>query len=174
MEKRFERKIVKLSEIQEDPTNPNLMDDRKKEALNQSIEKFGYVMDIVVDKKTGMIADGFHRLQDLKERNIKEAEVIVFDFKDDSERRLFRQIANKLHGEHDPKLDASEYRIIMEDYTLEDFSALLGESEQEIIKLLDNEQELIENDDVQKVDKLYHHQVTCPKCGNVFEKQGGI
>ena len=157
MNRRFERAIVKLSVIKEDPTNPNVMNDREKEALANSIEKFGYVQDIVVDKNTMIIADGFHRFRQLLVNSHNEAEVILYDFENDIERRLFRQVANKVRGTHDETLDALEFKRILESVDMQEFTELTGQSEQEILRLLNkfSEEEkkylnLEQNTDIQK------------------------
>src|SRR3990167_10108824 len=100
MQNRIERIRMNLSEIKLDETNPNVMSDRKEKALSESFERFGYVQEIVIDKKTKIIADGAHRLKTLLEKGIKEEKVKVIDFKDEAERKLFRQMMNKIHGEH--------------------------------------------------------------------------
>ena len=114
-----------------------------------------------------IVADGAHRLQELLNQGIQEAEIKLFDFKNDQERRLFRQISNKIHGEHEQVKDAMDIQILMKDYQMEDLSLLLGDSEQEIIKTLS----IIHDENIEKVDKLYNQQVTCPSCGHVFEKK---
>ena len=170
MKKRFERKKIKLSEIKTDPSNPNVMSDKKQEALSKSMERFGYVQDIVVDKSTMLIADGHHRLKELLERGIKTEEVLLYDFKDDNERRLFRQLANKIKGDHDPEKDALEFQALMEEYPMEDLAAYIGDSEQELIKtisLLNKEEQAPK---IEGVENVYKHHVTCPKCGHQFQK----
>ena len=158
---------IELSEIKFDDTNPNVMSDRKEKALSESFERFGYVQEIVIDKKTKIIADGAHRLKTLLEKGIKEEKVKVIDFKDEAERKLFRQMMNKIHGEHEQVKDAMDIQLLMKDYQMEDLSLLLGDSEQEIIKTLS----ITYNENIEKVDKLYNQQVTCPSCGHVFEKK---
>jgi DNA modification methylase len=109
---KFERKVVRLADIKTDSKNPNKMTPEQMGALRSSIEKYGYVIDIIVDKKSMMIADGEHRLNELKALKIEEAEVILYDFEDEADRRLFRQISNKLRGTHDYNLDLEEFKFL--------------------------------------------------------------
>jgi len=166
--RRFERKIVKLNEIKEDPTNPNSMNAKQEAALKNSVNKFGYVDEIVVDKKTMMIADGFHRYQDLKKKGITEAEVKLFNFKNETERKLFRQVFNKLRGSHDPEKDAFEFKSILETLGMEDFVAITAQTEQDIlniINLTDKEVQDTMEKNRQEMDVTMEREIVCPKCG---------
>jgi DNA modification methylase len=118
-------------------------------ALNTSLNKFGYVYDIVVDKNTMLIADGEHRLNELQKQGETEIEVILFDFKDEVERRMFRQVANKLRGEHDQELDKEEFKFFIDEGVFEDLEALLGEKQTEILRLLEGGEE--EDDNVEEL-----------------------
>ncbi len=173
LKKRFERKVMKVSDIKFDTTNPNKMSDKEEKALSLSLEKFGYVDEIVIDKKTGIIADGDHRAKDLIKKGLTEFEVKVFDFKDDAERRMFRQVSAKVHGTHDPNLDADEYKKILENVDMEDLTNLISQSEQEILNTINNAEKSSEEAKkvVEKVGKLGHLTITCPKCQHTFEKK---
>ncbi len=171
LKKRFERKVMKASDIKFDTTNPNKMTDKEKKALSESLNRFGYVDEIVIDKKTGIIADGDHRAKDMIKKGILEFEVKVLDFKDDAERRMYRQVSAKLHGIHDVDMDAAELKIILKKFDMEDLTGLTSESEQEILNIInasEKDEELPK--EIDKVDQLGHLKVTCPKCGNQFEK----
>lgn len=167
-QKRMEIKLMKLSDLVFDKDNPNRMDDKEKKALLNSLKKFGYVQPIIIDKNSNMIADGEHRVKALIESGITEVEVIAYQFKDDIERRVFRQVANKLHGVHSEELDAKEYRKILEKIELEELTSLTSISEQEILNVLNKEQ--IEPKQINEVEKLGRLEVTCPHCGYVFQK----
>jgi DNA modification methylase len=136
MQKRHDRRVVPLTSIKLDLGNPNKMTDKQMVALGESFEKFGYVQEIVVDKNTMMVADGEHRLLKLMNDGVSEAEVILFDFKDETERRLFRQMANKLHGEHDKKLDQEEYQFLLEHNAFPELKSLLAMSETDEVRFL--------------------------------------
>lgn len=173
LKKRTERKIMKVSEIKFDTTNPNKMSEKEEKALSLSLDQFGYVYEIIVDKKTNVIADGEHRLKELIKKGIQDIEVKVIDFKGDYERRIFRQVTKKVQGTHDMELDADEFKKILENTDLENFSNLTGQSEQEILNIINaserEDKAVIEN--TEQVDKLYGIKITCPKCKHVFEKK---
>lgn len=133
---RYERAVLSIDEIILDKDNPNVMSKEQEKSLDYSIKKFGYVYPIIVDNKTRVIADGEHRLKELKKQGINEVEVFLFDFKDETERRLFRQTANKLRGMHDSVLDDSEYKFIFQNEGFEDLKRLIGEDEKRMVQFL--------------------------------------
>lgn len=171
LKQKFERKLIKLSELKFDESNPNKMGDKQVKALNKSIEHYGYVQDIIVDKDSLLIADGEHRARELINKGINEAEIILYPFKNDTDRRMFRQISNKLHGEHEIDLDIKEYKKILESEDLEVFSNLTSISEQSILNLINQENKEIKK--IEEVEKLAHLEVKCPKCGFLFKKREG-
>ena len=166
LKQKFERKVMKLSDLKVDPDNPNSMNTKQKKALGRSMSRYGYVQDIIVDKKTLFVTDGQHRLEELKEKGVTEAEVIIYPFKNEADRRMFRQISNKLRGQHSLDSDAEEYRKILENSTMEDLAAITAISEQEILNTINSMDE-----DVQKATKEQQIQVSmdrkvdCPHCG---------
>jgi len=110
---RFTKKTIRLKDIKLDESNPNKMTNAEMDSLSSSMDEFGYVMQIIVDANTMQMVDGEHRLATLIKKGVEEAEVILFNFKDETERKLFRQVANKLRGKHDPELDAKEFLAIL-------------------------------------------------------------
>lgn len=171
--KRAIRKTVKLKDLKFDHSNPNQMSSKEEEALGKSLERFGYVYEIVVDKKTMIVADGAHRLKDLLKKGVKEEEVKLLDFKDDAERRLFRQITKKVQGTHSEELDAEEYKKILANSEIEMQGLVesLATSEQEILNCINQINKEDPEKAAAKVDQLYQHTVTCPFCKRTFEKK---
>jgi len=166
LKKRFKLKLVKLKDIKFDKSNPNRMSDIKKAGLKKSIDTFGYVDEIVIDKNTKIVANGEHRLRELLDNGETEAEVKVFNFKNEAERRLYRQIANKLSGEHDPQLDKEEFKFLDENDILTDLAEMLGEDEIDFV--YDEEEELPELEK-NELDVTLTREVKCPKCQHKFE-----
>lgn len=109
----YKSELIQVSKIKTDNSNPNQMTKETMERLKKSMEKFGNLHPIVVDKKTMLIADGEHRLQVYKEMGLKEIPAILKTFSSDEERRAYRQAANKLRGSHNDELDAKEYQKIL-------------------------------------------------------------
>ena len=99
---------MKLEDINPAPYNPRVElqpGDAQYEALKNSLGRFGLVEPLVVNRKTGNLISGHQRLNVLKAHGIEEAEVIVADLDEETEKAA--NIAmNKIEGEWDyDKLD---------------------------------------------------------------------
>lgn len=134
---RIEKRVVRFEDLKMDPKNPNLMSKEQEAGLKESIARFGYVVPIVVDADTMMVADGEHRLMALRTSGVLEAEVVLVHFKDDLERRMFRQVANKLKGSHEAGKDTAELLELLEADRINDLGKMLGETPGDLLKLLD-------------------------------------
>jgi len=99
--------LVDVGSFKVDNENPNRMSPRRLEALKKSIQRYGFVVPIITNKDL-IIADGEHRLKAAKALGMKQVSVVRLPV-DEVDRRLIRQVMNKLRGEHDLFLDAEEY-----------------------------------------------------------------
>lgn len=113
--KEYETVRVKVKDIKIDNCNPNVMSKDVEDRLSFSMERWGNTQPIVVDKKTMFLADGEHRLKQYISRGLNEVPVILINFKNDADRRAYRQSSNKTRGTHDEVLDLPEYSIIMQE-----------------------------------------------------------
>ena len=127
--------LIKINEIKIDDSNPNVMPRAKMEALIESIRKFGELQPIIIDKEN-LIIDGQHRFLAYKELNKIHIPAIRVNLERITDKKLLRQLLNKIKGFHDEIKDSAEFRAILHDYKLEELSLMLGDSEQEIIKIL--------------------------------------
>jgi len=106
--------LVDVERLRVDGDNPNRLSVRRFEALKKSIRRWGFVVPVITNKDL-LVADGEHRLRAAKELGMKRVSVVRLPV-DDVDRRLLRQVMNKLRGEHDLYLDAEEYyRLVSED-----------------------------------------------------------
>jgi len=156
--KELESVAIDINKIKLDETNPNFMTEKEYNGLKKSMEKWGFLAPIVVSKDL-VIADGEHRLKVYKEYGKKTIKAYIIDFKSDAERRLFRQMANKLRGKHNIEKDIIEFKKIIEKIDKKVISEITAISEKEIddlIKLKDYEMEsyivLKELHDIEKVE----------------------
>lgn len=95
--------IMKIADIRPAPYNPREKlkpGDSEWEALNGSIERFDLVVPLIINKRTGFLISGHQRLEVLKARGEKEAEVVVLDISSDDE-RLLNIALNKISGDWD-------------------------------------------------------------------------
>jgi hypothetical protein len=134
-------KNIEINKIKVDLDNPNQMTEAQFTALKENIGKYGYLVPIIVDKNFN-IADGEHRYLAYKEMGMKEIPAYVLDIKD-PDRRLLRQVMNKLKGEHDFEKDKDEFKILTEKLSVEDIKKLIGP-----VVDLDHYLEAIQLDDI--------------------------
>ena len=126
--------LVDVGLLRVDGDNPNRLSVRRFEALKKSIRRWGFVVPIITNKDL-LVADGEHRLLAAKELGFKKVSVVRLPV-DDVDRRLLRQVMNKIRGEHDLYLDAEEYyRLVCED-SRDLIKQFLNESDLRINNLL--------------------------------------
>lgn len=159
---------IPMNKILLDESNPNKMTEKQMEALVKSIKDFGELQPILIDKQY-MVVDGEHRFRAYQKLGKETVPCIIIDIKG-TQKRLLRQIMNKVRGEHDPFLDAEEFKSIINDIGLEDLSNYLAQSEQDILNLLNKADELSKEDNTENVDSIGKLQITCPQCGHKFKK----
>jgi len=169
--------IININKLQTDGQNPNVMTKDQHEALRKNIEKYGFIIPIITNKDY-VIADGEQRYTVAKEAGWQEVPVIKLDI-EEVDRRILRQVLNKLKGQHDLDLDLLEYSKIIEDGGLHDLGELLAVNPIQFEKLIEKSKEA-EEDDFQlpreakyeikrgEVWKLNSHRLMC---GDAISKE---
>lgn len=175
--KEFPIKYFLISKLKFDKENPNDMTEEEMNGLRESFKRFGDLNPAVVDQKL-RIVDGEHRIKVLKEFGRTKARCIQRFFKNDTERRLFRQVANKLRGTHNPAKDSNEILEIMRNKELESLAVLIAKPQEDLSALI----EMFHKEDsktdelastMSKVEEAENKEFTseiqtanqCPKCG---------
>ena len=136
---------VKVSEIKTDGQNPNKMSKDQLERLKASIKKWGFIVPIITNKDL-LIADGEQRYTAAKALGMTEVSVIRLPV-EDVDRRLLRQVLNKLKGEHQKELDQAEYERIIEAGKEDDLKYLLMLSDEKLTNALSQEEKGINFDE---------------------------
>jgi hypothetical protein len=95
-----------------DDNNPNKMTCKQKDQVWRSLQKYGWTYPIITNKD-GVFADGEQRAEVCKNHNEFFAPVLRLPVSD-VERRVLRQILNKLKCKHNKELDGAEYKRILE------------------------------------------------------------
>ncbi len=98
--------------LKSDQNNPNRMTIRQHEETWRSLQKYGWTYPIITNKD-GVFADGEQRAQVCIQHNEFYAPVLRLPVSD-VDRRMLRQILNKLKGKHNRELDGAEYVRIIE------------------------------------------------------------
>ncbi len=115
--------IEDLRLLKSDENNPNRMSLRQQEEVWRSLLKFGWTYPVITNKE-GVFADGEQRATVCKTHGEFFAPVLHLPISD-VDRRLLRQILNKLKGKHSKDLDAAEFLRIIEAGEKEDLKTLL-------------------------------------------------
>lgn len=135
----METKLLRLSAINPAPYNPRKplkQGDREWDALNNSIDKFGLVEPLIVNKRTNNLVGGHQRYNVLRSKGVTEAECVIVDV-DDQQERLLNIALNKIEGDWDyEKLDElfqtmNENDIIFSGFSEDEVGDLFGTSEPE-------------------------------------------
>ena len=98
--------------IQKDQNNPNMTTIKQQEQIWTSLQKYGWTYPILTNKN-GLLVDGETRTEICKQHGEFFAPVLRLPVSD-VDRRMLRQILNKLKGKHNKELDAAEYMRIAE------------------------------------------------------------
>jgi hypothetical protein len=109
--------------LKSDEQNPNRTTVKQREQIWKSLSKYGWTYPLITNRE-GLFADGEQRAEVLKEHGEFFAPVLRLDVKD-VDRRMLRQILNKLKGTHNKELDAEEFKRIAELGEKEDLKLLL-------------------------------------------------
>lgn len=141
MVKELEIKKVDLSDIKFDETNPNELTQDQMESLKMTMEKFGYLVPVILNKDHTVI-DGEHRVRIYQELGKRKIPAYVIDV-DTIDLKILRQLMNKLRGEHDKQKDADEFKSIFEAGKLDEFSRLLAKDKGEFEQILEKKFDII-------------------------------
>ena len=106
-----------------DQNNPNRTTLKQQEQIWRSLQKYGWAYPIITNKD-GAYADGEQRAEICKQHGEFFAPVLRLPVTD-VDRRMLRQILNKLKGKHNKELDSAEYIRILQQGEKEDLKALL-------------------------------------------------
>jgi hypothetical protein len=115
---------IAVNDIKFDETNPNVLTPEQMIALKATIKQFGFLSPVILNKKLEVI-DGEHRVTVYKDLKKETIPAYVIDV-DTIDKKILRQLMNKLRGEHDPLKDKEEFKMINDAGRLNDFTNLLA------------------------------------------------
>lgn len=160
----MEIKNVLVKDIKYAPYNPRKISDEVLSKLKRSIEEFGYIEPIIINKRTMHVVGGNQRLKALNDLGIEEVEAVFVDL-DDAREKALNVALNKITGEWDyPKLkdlleelDTGEIDIELTGFDMVEIEQLMTQ-----FYIPDNEPEFDESiaNNIKKI--------KCPKCGYEF------
>jgi len=161
--------LVDVGLLKVDGSNPNVLSPRRFEALKKSIQRYGFVVPIITNRDL-LVADGEHRLKAAKALGMKQVSVVRLPV-DEVDRRLIRQVMNKLRGEHDLFMDAEEYYRIVCGDKRDLLKALLNESDLRIDNLLRlREPQSFSDDDLRALAERFATRVESSQLDREWER----
>ncbi|MDQ1281634.1 MAG: hypothetical protein QG670_2899, partial [Thermoproteota archaeon] len=170
-----QQELVAVEQLRIDGQNPNKLSVKEMDRLMQSIRKWGFLVPIVTNREL-LIADGEHKWEAAKRLGMTQVPVVRLDV-DEVDRRLLRQVLNKLRGMHDPLEDAYEFKRIIESKGESDLKQLLDLSTKELNHYLDMIHEgfglpakPVEKTDIQRGD-IYSYGSNRLMCGDSLNKE---
>ena len=162
--------LVDVNQLKVDGENPNRLSPRRFEALKKSIRRYGFVVPIITNRDL-VVADGEHRLRAAKALGMKKVSVVRLPV-DEVDRRLIRQVMNKLRGEHDLFLDAEEYYRIVSGDKRDLLKALVGETDLRIDNLLKlREPAVYSDEDLKALAEKFRSRVESNRLDVAFEQK---
>ncbi len=125
---------IEISKIITDDSNPNVMTLEEENALERVITKYGFLAPIILDNEMNIV-DGEHRYKVYKKLNRETIPAYVIDI-DKMDKKMLRQLMNKLRGVHDRHKDALEFKEMMDGGRLEGLAEMLARPVSEFTSLL--------------------------------------
>ena len=130
----MEIRKVKTKDIKYAPYNPRKISDDMFEKLKRSIEEFGYIEPIIVNKRNMQVVGGNQRLKALNDLGIEEVEAVFVDL-DDAREKALNIALNKITGEWDyvklkdllEELDTGEINIELTGFDMVEIEQLMTE-----------------------------------------------
>ncbi len=132
--------LIDIDSLQLDGENPNKMKKNQLNALRKAIQRWGFIVPIVTNRDL-LVADGEQRLTVARELGMKQVPVIRLDV-EDVDRRIIRQILNKLKGIHVKELDQAEYDRIIDEGREDDLKEFLILSDKDLERALKDQESI--------------------------------
>jgi hypothetical protein len=107
MNEKLQIEYVKISELHLSDYNPKKYDQKASKNLECSIKTYGWLMPVLVNKRTGNIIDGNQKIKtEIKKGASMESlvPVIYFDVDLDTEKKMNRALGESTHTQEDPMM----------------------------------------------------------------------
>ena len=171
---------VDINELISPEYNPRQITDDEMRKLKNSINEFGYIAPIIVNKHNNHIVGGNQRYEALKSLGYTDVDVIFVDEPDLNREKALNIALNKISGEWDEvKLNQifAEMKLGgfdkvgltgFEDYEVQELSFINDINYDDDFDLTDDD---LTDDDLSedKEEEVEKDEVTCPYCNETFE-----
>ena len=143
---------VDINELISPEYNPRQITDEEMGKLKNSINEFGYIAPIIVNKHNNHIVGGNQRYEALKELGYEEIDVVYIHEKDENREKALNIALNKISGEW----DFVKLADIIDELELNDFDIpLTGFDEQELENFYIEEENPKEHEPVEVAEDDY-------------------
>ncbi|MCD6399257.1 ParB N-terminal domain-containing protein [candidate division WOR-3 bacterium] len=152
MEDRRSVKVIikhkKISELKPAPYNPRVdlqPEDEEYQQLLNSMKHFGYIVPIIVNKRTGFVIGGNQRLKILKELKQEKVDIVEIDLPEDKEKALNIAL-NRIAGDW----EYETLQKILKDFEPDELN-LAGFAETDVDAFVEREIEKQEEEDEKEI-----------------------
>lgn len=129
---------MKLEDLKPADYNPRKISGPEFEKLKKSIQEFGYVDLIILNKRTGNIVGGHQRYKALSDLGYEEADTVIIDL-DETEEKALNLALNKISGEWDVErlkdvlleIDTGEVDVELTGFDLSEIEEMMTRTYQE-------------------------------------------
>lgn len=165
---------MSITELKRASYNPRVAlkkGDKEYEKLKRSIEEFGYVEPIIVNKKTGNIVGGHQRLTVLEDLGIKDVDCVIIDVDETKEKQLNLAL-NKISGDWDMpllkdlllELDTGDIDMDLTGFEEWEIENLMTQHNVDIDDFFEDKEEKEKDSSVQE-----DEEIQCPHCKLYFK-----
>ena len=154
--------------LKTDGHNPNKMTEEQIVALMENIKKFGFIIPVVTNSDL-VVADGEQRLEAARRLGMKKVPIICLQVRD-VDRRILRQVLNKLKGTHDIDLDSYEFQQLVSEGEEENIRRLLAMDKEDIEAMVNiqigDATNPLDEDEIKTLTATDTPRIViCPDCG---------
>jgi ParB-like chromosome segregation protein Spo0J len=164
-----EHKLIGIptAELSFDADNPNVMSREQMQGLRAAMEKWGYLVPVIVDRNN-IVVDGQHRLLVYREMGMGKIPAYKLDLDSVADAKELRQVMNKLKGTHELTKDLRELAFLHNEGKLDELAALIGQNAEALAKMIqDNADALIDANlgEAKELAEKLKLGLKCPECG---------
>jgi ParB-like chromosome segregation protein Spo0J len=156
---------IPIKDISLDADNPNVMSREQMHGLRLAMEKWGYLVPIIVDRNN-VVVDGQHRLLVYREMGMGRIPAYRLDLDSAVDAKELRQVMNKLKGTHELSRDLAELEFIAKQGDLAELAALIGQDVDALQKMISASAEA--GGIIGEANELAERMrlgMKCPQCG---------
>lgn len=169
---KYELKQMTLANLKPHPDQIKVrtITSEARNGLAGSLEKFGLLQDIIVNKRNKRIVSGHQRVSILKSKGIKSAEVKVIDVDTKTEKAIFYTLNNEeICGKFTPDAKPILESLNVELGALSDCVGLnLLENVLPVMLIPDENPEDVEFKEFDESEEKKVKKIKCPYCGREF------